>query len=80
MNTEIHFIDTRNNKTYIRKEDNFEPVENILFLYFEGNYGCDCNRSQFCGIDKLKCNTDENIIEITKIIHKGETLDIKEWE
>jgi len=76
MTLDIYFKDTRNNNTLTYHYDCEYTQEEIDdktydFIWTEGNYSCDCNRSIFMyGLDselQLKCNVDKNIILIEKI-------------
>ena len=64
--------DTRNGKYKILGETSeHQDPESMLFLWSEGNFSCDCNRSLFFYDDdeeqELPCNPDENIIELISL-------------
>ena len=40
----------------------------VTYMYTEGNYSCDCNRSMFMDIDDLPCG---DTIELVKIVEHG---------
>ena len=50
----------------------------VVWIWTEGNYECDCNRSLFMGIDELPCNANDNIIELVSIfsVNGNKFLDI----
>jgi hypothetical protein len=64
MTLEVHLRDGTNGKTKIHLDvypDDY-PLQTIVFLWTDGNYGCDCNRGLFmygdtwvhvCGIDRF---------------------------
>jgi hypothetical protein len=69
---DIHLKDPKTGKIIVYQDD-FDfydsPVstgkEWVNFMYTDGNYGCDCNRSNFMGIDELDCG---DTIELIKIV------------
>ncbi len=55
-------------KEYNLKDDHeYEDLGNAIWLWEEGNFGCDCNRSQFI---KEQCDMDFPLLEC------GETIDM----
>lgn len=51
----------------------------IVFMYSEGNYSCDCNRSLFfyAWLDALDCNAGPNKIQVLSITRPdGTELDL----
>ena len=79
---DIYLRDTRNGVTEIEHDDYEYTEENpfCIFMWEEGNYSCDCNRSIFLykgdKNKKLWCNRCDNIIIVDKIIRTdtGEIL------
>lgn len=37
------------------------PVESARYMFMEGNYSCDCNRSLMLGIEELPCGPGDTI-------------------
>ncbi len=47
----------------------------FAFMWEEGNFSCDCNRSRFLyGDEDAKCNNGENQIEAALIIDKNNDI------
>lgn len=77
---DVHLVDARTgfNKIYKTEESADEFGEFYYFLWSEGNFACDCNRSLFLYgvVNQLPCNGGDNRILIKKIINSdtGEIL------
>ncbi len=69
----VFLRDTRNGYSKVYQDEGFLDEDGNFhdFIWTEGNYSCDCNRSLFLydhNPDKeLPCNIFDNIIEIDKI-------------
>lgn len=72
MNVTIHLRDTVTGQT-VTYPDSYEFADDdddygMLYVWVDGNYGCDCNRSSFFGLD-LPCSPrGSNRIVIDKIV------------
>lgn len=84
----IYLKDTRTDKEYIIEEDMkyIDGEYSLIYLWLEGNYECDCNRSVFCDrvseeeVDDLECNRGKNVIQLVKIERpNGEEVDLSDW-
>jgi hypothetical protein len=53
--------------------DQEDTIHGVLWVWTEGNYECDCNRSIFMyGVDKqMPCNSDDNVIVLDDLIIDG---------
>lgn len=91
----INYVLIINNETKeIRKDDHFkdqEWLEHNEYIWEEGNYACDCNRSIFwhsaldpkgdhesdeCGSDKYSCV----VVSDDNVILYDDSLDWVEWD
>lgn len=84
MTLDVEFLDSSNGRTGTKSfdfEDDY-PLETVEFLFSEGNYACDCNRSLFLyGDDIYKCSSQ--LISITKatVRETGRVLCVNdEWK
>lgn len=83
---EFHLRDTKTGRIGTHDydyEDNY-PTDAIEFMWEEGNFACDCNRSQFLyGDDLTECyNCSSEDIELDKVTIKdtGQVVfDGSEW-
>lgn len=55
-------------------------IASLLWLWTEGNFACDCNRSIFLlgrdVSDTLPCNGGEPTIELVELVVDGERLEL----
>lgn len=72
---DVYLQDTRTGEIKVYHDD-FDHTEDSLYIYEDGNYKCDCNRSLFMygnDTDKhLECNVGDNLIRIVKIVEVDE--------
>jgi len=53
-----------------------ELIDSLVFMWEDGNYACDCNRSLFLyewdESRELKCNSGSNEIKLVSLVCDGE--------
>jgi len=78
MREVIATLETPSGKIF-RHVQNMETTDHVGFLWTEGNFGCDCNRSIFAvetGVmeDELDCNTEEPSIKLLSLTVDNEEV------
>ncbi len=73
--------DTRNGSVHTLTGNRYAGCDahNTWYLWVDGNYGCDCNRSMFIHEDEsmhLPCNTRDNVIELVELWHDGKQVEL----
>ena len=64
----IYLTYLKTKETKIIVEDCVYSEEGLEYLWTEGNYSCDWNRSLFFGLEEqLDCNLEDNQIVLNKI-------------
>lgn len=63
---QIVLKDTRTEDTK-KLLDVYDDDYSVLWIWTQGNYECDCNRSIFMELDELPCNSTDNVIELVSI-------------